>query len=123
MKIIVDSLTGLSRKFADKLGYEVININDINPNQFSDKFFLVTRNSGFGLIPDSTIKLLDVCSKNCIGTAVSGNRNWGKNYGISGNKIENIYGIKLVQKFEASGLEQDVEIVKKYIEEKINGRK
>ena len=46
---------------------------------------------------------------------MSGNRNWGTNYGAAGDKIEAIYRIPLICKFEGSGMNHDKEIVKEWL--------
>lgn len=117
MFIIVDSLTGLSLRFARKIGYPVYQI-DKDEIPFDQGEFLITRSFNFGEIPISTIRVLRKHYQKCIGVAVSGNRNWGTNYGAAGDKIQEIYKIPLVLKFEGSGFEHESEIVKKYIEER-----
>lgn len=117
MLLIVDSLTGLTRNFAKKIGYQIIEINEVLNSAVDTEFFLLTRCEGFGNIPSTTIKLLEHSASKCIGVAVSGNRNWGKNFGIAGDKIQNIYHIPLVCKFEGSGFEVDVNKVISYIKE------
>ncbi len=116
MKVVVDSFTGLSWRFASHLKYDCIKIADIDLANFDEKFFLVTRCYGFGEIPDSTIKLLRRYYLNCVGVAVSGNRNWGSNYCIVGDKIENIYNIPCVCKFEGSGFSKDWQKVNEFID-------
>lgn len=118
MFIIVDSLTGLSLRFAKKLGYPVYQIDKDEIPFDEGEFFLITRSFNFGEIPLSTISVLRKHYQKCIGVAVSGNRNWGTNYGAAGDKIQEIYKIPLVLKFEGSGFNHEVEIVKNYIEEK-----
>lgn len=118
MFIVVDSLTGLSMKFAERLGHPVyrIGVDEIPFDQ--GKYFLITRSFNFGEIPISTIEVLRKHYQNCIGVAVSGNRNWGTNYGAAGDKIEQIYKIPLVKKFEGSGFPMDVEVVKEFLEKR-----
>lgn len=115
MYIVVDSLTGTSLRFASKLGHPVIKIKDRKNLKENDKFFLITRCQNFGEIPTNTQLLLDKHADKCIGVAVSGNKNWGKHYGVSGDVINEIYDIELVLKFEGTGYPHEVEIVKEYI--------
>lgn len=118
MFVVVDSLTGMSVKFAQKLGYPYYQIGkDEIPFEEGD-FFLLTRSFNFGEIPLSTIEVLRKHYQDCIGVAVSGNRNWGTNYGAAGDKIQAIYKIPLVCKYEGLGFPKDVELVKQYIAEK-----
>lgn len=116
MLIVVDSLTGLSRKFAKKLGYEWLDIDVFLAEPREGDIFLVTRCHGFGEVPEATRTFLQKYSHQVVALACSGNRNWGKNFGAAGFKIEEEYGIEYLLRFEASGFPQDVEKVKKYIE-------
>ncbi len=115
MVIIYDSLTGQAKKFAEKLGLLCQDINHyvIEDN---DDILLITRTFNFGEIPKTTKDFLDEHSHLIKGVCVSGNRNWGANYGAAGDKINRIYKIPLVLKFEASGFDRDVNIVKHWIE-------
>lgn len=116
MIIVVDSITGTSLRFALKTGYPVLKIKDRKELKDNDKFLLITRCQNFGEVPLSTKLLLDKHSDNCIGVAVSGNRNWGKHFGVSGDIIERDYGIKCVMKFEGTGYPHEVSELVKYIE-------
>ena len=115
MIIIYDSLTGQAKKLADKLGYTVYNINAYD-KKVIDKVFLITRSYNFGEITLETKAFLEQYHHLVIGVAVSGNKNWGKNFGAAGDKIEKIYEIPLVLKFESSGFPEDVSIIKKWIQ-------
>jgi ribonucleoside-diphosphate reductase protein NrdI len=114
MTIVVDSITGQGKKFAHKLGYpvvEITNLHELPP----PPYFLITRSVNFGEIPQSTTHFLTLHAKNTRGVAVSGNRNWGKNYGAAGDKIALLYGIPLVLKFEGVGFSKEIEYVKAWL--------
>jgi protein involved in ribonucleotide reduction len=115
--IVVDSMTGLGKKFAAKLGFPFF---DIKSYVFSEehRIFLITRSVNFGEIPEDTLKLLNQRSSQIFGLAVSGNRIWGINYGAAGDKIKLMYGIPLVLKFEGLGFPAEVELVKQFINER-----
>lgn len=117
MYIVVDSITGNSVKFGLKTGYPVMKIKDRKSIKDDDKFLLITRCQNFGEIPMATRLLLEKHRDKVIGVVVSGNRNWGKNYGISGDKIQEEYNIPCILKFEGTGFPHEVEFVKNYIEE------
>lgn len=119
MIIVYDSLTGQGKKFALKLGYEAIKISDYHEDNDS-YIFLVTRSFNFGEVPKTTIDFLNTYHKRVIGTAVSGNRNWGTNFGKAGEVIEKKYQIPLVVKFEMGGMDNDIIKTKKFIEDFIN---
>lgn len=117
MYLVVDSITGTSLRFAAKIGYPILKIKDRSELKDDDKFLLITRCQNFGEVPMGTQLLLQKHYKNCIGVAVSGNRNWGKHYGVSGDVIEKQYGIKCILKYEGTGYPHEVELVKNYIKE------
>lgn len=114
MVIVYDSLTGQTKRFVTKLGIKAIDINDYYETE--ELVFLITRSFNFGEIPKSTSHFLDEFSNKVVGTAVSGNRNWGTNYGKAGDHIERIYKIPLILKFEGSGFDKDVEFLKDWFE-------
>lgn len=113
--IVYDSLTGQGKKFASKLGYKAVNIKDYQIND-DPVVFLVTRSFNFGEIPKTTLDFLKLFHKRVIGTAVSGNRNWGANFGKAGEVIEKEFGIPLVTKFEMGGFDNDIKVTKNFLE-------
>lgn len=117
--IVYDSLTGQGKKFALKLGYEAIKITEYEDHQDND-IFLVTRSFNFGEVPKTTLDFLSKFHSHVIGTAVSGNKNWGTNFGKAGEVIESRYQIPLVVKFEMSGMESDVKKTKVFIKNYLN---
>lgn len=121
MIIYFDSLTGMVKNFSKKLGYEIRDVRDLDLKNIPNDMFLITRSWDFGKVPDATLDFLDdlVDSNklaNLKGVAVSGNKNWGNNYGKAGETIEQEYGIPLILKFEGNGFKKDVEFLKNYID-------
>ncbi|MFU8792712.1 MAG: class Ib ribonucleoside-diphosphate reductase assembly flavoprotein NrdI [Acholeplasmataceae bacterium] len=114
MTIIYDSLTGQAKRLADQLGFKSYDIKDYDETDISC-VFLITRSYNFGEIPETTQQFLSKYHQHVIGVAVSGNRNWGQNFGAAGVKIEKKYGIPLVLKFEGSGMPGDAGIIKSWI--------
>lgn len=45
------------------------------------------------------------------GVISTGNKNWGTNYGLAGDKISKEYNVPLLHKLELSGSKKDKEIV------------
>lgn len=121
MIIFYDSLTGMVKNFSKRLGFEIKDVRDLDLNNIPDKMLLITRSWDFGKIPDSTLDFLDDLTDfnkldNLKGVAVSGNKNWGQNFGKAGDTIQKEYGVPLVIKFEGSGFKKDVDFVKEYIQ-------
>lgn len=119
MIIVYDSLTGQAKKFAKKLNLSSYDISQYRPSE-EEEVLLVTRTFNFGEIPEPTKIFLDSHANLVKGVCVSGNRNWGQNYGAAGDKIAQIYDIPLIIKFEASGFDRDVSVVKNWIKNQIN---
>lgn len=117
MLVVFDSLTGQTKRFAQKLEYPTIHIKLYEGDPNCD-IFLVTRNINFGSIPETTKNFLDLYKDRVIGVAVSGNKNWGENYGKAGDSIQALYNIPLILKFEGSGFPKDVLLVKEWLKNK-----
>lgn len=113
MIAIVDSLTGQGERFASKLGIPYVNIRDYNGE--GESLLLLTRSFNFGEVTQEAIQFMDIYNRKVRGVAVSGNRNWGTNFGAAGDKISKEYQIDLVHKYEGSGFTKDVEIVQDWI--------
>ncbi len=116
MKVIYDSLSGKTKAFASNLGYETVDIKEVNNEVLEGPLFLVTRNSGYGEIPQTTLAFMRKNYRNVVGIAVSSNRNWGRYYGAAGDNLERIYKIPCVLKFDGAGQDKDVEVVKEFLD-------
>lgn len=100
------SLTGNVRRFVSKTGLAA---EEIQPGlTVTEPFVLVTYTIGFGEVPPKVSKFLETNGHLLRGVAVSGNRNWGDNYGRAGDIIAEQYGVPLLLKFELAGTENDV---------------
>ncbi|WP_153369018.1 class 1b ribonucleoside-diphosphate reductase subunit alpha [Candidatus Phytoplasma sacchari] len=118
MKIVYDGYeNGNVFDFANKLGYSIEKIENFENHSNNEDIFLITKTVNFGEMTKSAEFFLEKYSLNVIGVAVSGNRNFGKNYALAGELISKKFNIPLVLKFEGSGLSEDVEKLKKWLEE------
>lgn len=115
MQIIVDSLTGMGRRFADSLGLPVIDIKDSENIPADERLFLITRCYNFGQIPETTTAFLKKHHHQVAGCAVSGNRNWGSNFAIVGDKLEVKYGFPCIVKFEGTGFPAERQAAKDFL--------
>jgi protein involved in ribonucleotide reduction len=113
--IVVDSMTGLGKRFALKLLKDVYDIDQL-PLTLSSPIILVTRSINFGEIPPTTTDFLVLHASKVVGVVVGGNRSWGKTFGAAGDKIEAIYHIPLIEKFEGVGFPHQVKKVIEWIE-------
>lgn len=108
------SMTGNVRRFIAKTGLPA---EEIKPDMVVDKsYILVTYTFGFGDVPAPVKDFLDINGDLLRAVAVSGNRNWGANFGKAGDIIAEKYGVPLLHKFELRGTAEDVDIFKRKAE-------
>lgn len=108
--IYYDSKTGNVERFmhkvADLTGWI---IQKIQPDMAVEHDgHLVTFTTSFGEIPETTKNFLQHASHRILSVSSSGNRNWGKNFALAGDKIASEYGLPLALKFELSGTGEDI---------------
>lgn len=120
MIVFYDSLTGQGKRFAKRLGYEIRDVSELDLNNVPEKMLLVTRSWDFGKVPETTLDFLDDLQdygylNRLVGTAITGNKNWGQNYGKSGDTIQEDYNVPLILKFESSGFPSDIKFMKEYL--------
>jgi protein involved in ribonucleotide reduction len=105
-----DSRTGNVQRFIDK----VIQITGwtahrIHKDMVVDKpGHLITFTTNFGKVPPLTEEFLQTQHSNFFSVTSSGNRNWGRNFGIAADKIAEQYDIPMAFKFELSGTMEDI---------------
>lgn len=111
MIIVYDSLTGLGKKFAEKLDYPNRSISE----QVNEPCILITRNVGLGKVPDTTTLFLEKNKEYVIGVIVNGNKKFGPFYCKAADKINKTYNIPIIKKISGDGNDEDVAYVKNYI--------
>lgn len=130
MIVYFDSKTGNVQRFMDKVvqitGWKAVRI--AKDMQIQDEGHLVTFTTNFGQIPAVTEEFLKNNHTKIISVTSSGNRNWGRNFGIAGDKISASFDIPLAFKFELSGTMEDInqfiEIIKnQYYDSKRGSKK
>ncbi|NYV67595.1 class Ib ribonucleoside-diphosphate reductase assembly flavoprotein NrdI [Bacillus sp. Gen3] len=107
------SLTGNVRRFIAKVGLPAEEIRE--GLIVTEPFVLVTYTIGFGDVPASVDRFLEENGDLLRGVAVSGNVNWGANFGKAGDIIASEYGVPLLHKFELSGTQDDVNTFKERV--------
>ena len=120
MIVVYDSLTGQTKRFATRLGLEAVAISEFSFDR-DDEILLCTRSHGFGKIPETTLNFLKRWHQKVVGVAVSGNRNWGTNYGAAGDKIQEQFNIPLVVKFEGPGFPEERQTAIDWIDNYLGG--
>ncbi len=115
MKVVYMSLTGNVRNFVSKLGtdnvLEIVNGDE----QVDEEFVLVTHSPDAGEIPYEIEDFMDEYKDLCKGVAASGDRAYGDDYTMVAETISEEYGVPIVHRFEFDGSDEDVEVVKQFI--------
>ncbi|KFC32396.1 class Ib ribonucleoside-diphosphate reductase assembly flavoprotein NrdI [Bacillus subtilis] len=111
MIITYESKTGNVRRFVkalqQELDIEAIEITD--DTIITQKFIHITYTIGFGEVPERTLNFIKKYKNKIRGVVVSGNKVWGDNYGLAGDKLSAKFHIPLLLKFELSGTKQDLQ--------------
>ncbi|MFZ4862101.1 class Ib ribonucleoside-diphosphate reductase assembly flavoprotein NrdI [Sphingobacterium sp. Mn56C] len=130
IQIYYDSKTGNVQRFIDKvLQITGWNAQRIQKDMIVDEAgHLVTFTTNFGQIPALTEEFLKNNPGKVYSVTSSGNRNWGRNFGVAADKTAATYDIPLAFKFELSGTMEDInqfiEIIKnQYYDSKRRSKK
>ncbi|AYF13631.1 class Ib ribonucleoside-diphosphate reductase assembly flavoprotein NrdI [Bacillus subtilis] len=106
-----ESKTGNVRRFVKalqhKLDIETIEITD--DTIINQEFIHITYTIDFGEVPERTLSFIKKNKNKIRGVVVSGNKVWGVNYGLAGDKLSAKFHIPLLLKFELSGTKQDLQ--------------
>ncbi|PRS01460.1 class Ib ribonucleoside-diphosphate reductase assembly flavoprotein NrdI [Bacillus halotolerans] len=106
-----ESKTGNVRRFVKALQqeFDVEAIEVTGDTIVNQEFIHITYTIGFGEVPERTLNFINKNKNKIRGVAVSGNKVWGDNYGLAGDKLSAKFHIPLLLKFELSGTEQDLQ--------------
>ncbi|MCY8169524.1 class Ib ribonucleoside-diphosphate reductase assembly flavoprotein NrdI [Bacillus inaquosorum] len=111
MIITYESKTGNVKRFVKalqhKLDIETIEITD--DTIINQEFIHITYTIGFGEVPERTLSFIKRNKNKIRGVVVSGNKVWGDNYGLAGDKLSAKFHTPLLLKFELSGTKQDLQ--------------
>ncbi|MGJ3548691.1 class Ib ribonucleoside-diphosphate reductase assembly flavoprotein NrdI [Bacillus subtilis] len=111
MIITYESKTGNVRRFVKALQqeFDVEAIEITDDTIINQEFIHITYTIGFGEVPERTLNFIKKNKNKIRGVAVSGNKVWGDNYGLAGDKLSAKFHIPLLLKFELSGTKQDLQ--------------
>ena len=111
MIITYESKTGNVRRFVKALQQEldIESIEITDDTIITQEFIHITYTIGFGEVPERTLNFINKNKNKIRGVAVSGNKVWGDNYGLAGDKLSAKFHIPLLLKFELSGTKQDLQ--------------
>lgn len=110
INLYFDSKTGNVLRFIEKVtqitGWKALRIH--KDMVIDEPGHLITFTTNFGKIPALTEEFLEMYSDKIFSVTSSGNRNWGRNYGVAADKAAAMYDIPLAFKFELSGTMEDI---------------
>ncbi|MBJ3805110.1 class Ib ribonucleoside-diphosphate reductase assembly flavoprotein NrdI [Bacillus subtilis] len=111
MIITYESKTGNVRRFVKALQQEldIESIEITDDTIITQEFIHITYTIGFGEVPERTLNFIKKNKNKIRGVVVSGNKVWGDNYGLAGDKLSAKFHIPLLLKFELSGTKQDLQ--------------
>ncbi|MGD1413443.1 class Ib ribonucleoside-diphosphate reductase assembly flavoprotein NrdI [Bacillus stercoris] len=111
MIITYESKTGNVRRFVKALQQEldIESIEITDDTIITQEFIHITYTIGFGEVPERTLNFIKKNKNKIRGVVVSGNKVWGDNYGLAGDKLSAKFHIPLLLKFELSGTNQDLQ--------------
>lgn len=113
MKIVYCTRTGNVEAFVEKLGYDnVLKIKN-GSEEVNEDFVLITYTDGYGELPVEIEDFLSSNADHLVGVAASGDLGYGEVFCAAADVISEMYGVKVLGKFEADGTEEDVENFKK----------
>lgn len=105
-----DSRTGNVQRFINKVvqitGWTAIRID--KDLIIDEPGHLITFTTNFGQIPPITEEFVSKNTLKLFSISSSGNRNWGRNFGIAADKLTAHYDIPTALKFELSGTLEDI---------------
>ncbi|WP_028298491.1 class Ib ribonucleoside-diphosphate reductase assembly flavoprotein NrdI [Olivibacter sitiensis] len=109
--IYYDSKTGNVDRFVHKLaeatGWHITKIDEHTKAMHPGH--LITFTTGFGQVPPKTDAFMSNNADYVQTVSVSGNRNWGANFGKAGDTLADRYCLPLLMKFELSGNGREVQ--------------
>lgn len=119
-KVYYDSRTGNVARFIEKVkaatGWDFQKIQE--GESAMERGHLITFTTRFGEIPESTRQFLAESGSYIDTVSSSGNRNWGRNFGVAADQISAQLGVPILIKFELSGTEEDVKQFIQLVKEK-----
>lgn len=111
MLIVYTSKTGNVARFVARLGLPSLRLGD-GGERISEPCLLITYTTGFGQAPLEALRFVEGNRPYVRGVVASGNRNWGQNFARAAEVLSVRYGLPIAHKFELSGTQRDVEIVR-----------
>ena len=119
VKVVYLSLTGKTRQFVNKLGWESIEISKKNPIlEMKEPYIVITPTYG-EQVAHFFYEYIDFEENRnlLMGVAGSGNRNFNTSYCSNSKELAKKYDVPLLHCFENQGTDKDVQILKEKVRE------
>ena len=119
VKVVYLSLTGKTRQFVNKLGWESIEISKKNPIlEMKEPYIVITPTYG-EQVSHFFYEYIDFEENRnlLMGVAGSGNRNFNTSYCSNSKELAKKYDVPLLHCFENQGTDKDVQILKEKVRE------
>lgn len=113
MKLVYASRTGNVEKLVNKLEISDVLKIESGYETISEPFVLLTYTDGKGIIPPAVEKLVQNNKDYLTAAAVSGNKERHPDtFCFAADKLEQDYGVKILTRFDKSGDDETVAIIK-----------
>ena len=113
VKVVYLSLTGKTRQFVKKLGWDFVEISKKNPVcQMEEPYIVITPTYG-EQVANFFYEFIEFGENQSLlkGVAGSGNRNFNTSFCSNSKELASKYGIPLLHCFENQGTDKDVQIL------------
>ena len=113
VKVVYLSLTGKTRQFVKKLGWDFVEISKKNPVcQMEEPYIVITPTYG-EQVANFFYEFIEFGENRALlkGVAGSGNRNFNTSFCSNSRELASKYGIPLLHCFENQGTDKDVQIL------------
>ena len=105
-----DSKTGNVQRFINKVvlitGWKAIRID--KDMLIEEPGHLITFTTNFGQVPPITEEFVAKNAAKLCSVTSSGNRNWGRNFAVAVDKLNELYDLPAAFRFELSGTMEDI---------------
>ncbi|MER1999464.1 MAG: class Ib ribonucleoside-diphosphate reductase assembly flavoprotein NrdI [Lysinibacillus sp.] len=106
------SRTGNVKYIISQLNLPSIEI--VDGLKLEEPFVVCTYTDGLGDVPSQVEKFMAQNYVHCVGVIVSGNRNFGSNFGLAGHTLASRYNVPLISKLDLRGQASDYEQIRDF---------
>lgn len=119
MKIVFISLTGQTRKFVKKLDMDSLELSASNPFQVVEEPYIIVTPTYDIEVTEILNDFIETANNQHFlkGVAGGGNLNFGKLFVFTAKDLAHDYNVPLIHSFEFQGNEEDVNLIKKAVDQ------